>query len=247
MELSSVQEQPINIGALVISTLCVAFIYLTIWTVRALKEGRLFPPVRERSVPWTGLQLVVLVLMVQFFLPTVVYVVARQTGLLTVPTHPGPSEAVDDGEKPPPNYTPEQVHEPDSLRRERSSIWLTAVTFPFQIATILGFLAFVSRARISDIGLAQRYFGRNVLLGVIGWLIFAPTVLLLNFAINLLYRGLIQAPVEEHPMMRLVQADPSTLDLILMVFIAVLAAPFLEELLFRGLLQPWFAGGATAG
>ena len=246
MGMRSTKETSINIGAVLTSAVFVAIVYLTIWTVRALILGQLFPPVPERRVPWNGWQLVVLVLTVQFLLPSIVYMAARQTGLLEHIIQPSRSDAVDDS-APAQDDASQQSLEIDSLERERSSLWLAVVTFPFQVATIIGFLTLVSRARLSDMGLTESFLGRNLLLGVIGWVLLAPAVLVLNVGVNLLHRGLLQVRVEEHPMMRLMQAESNSLELGLMVFTAVVAAPFLEELLFRGVLQPWFAQGRDRG
>ena len=241
MKLSSVKETPINFGALVISTLFVAVVYLTIWTVRALMQRRLFPPVRERRIPWTGLQLIFLVLSVELFLPGLVAMAAHQTGLLDRAPPASQAEDTDGGTEQNPDDASSQSPATDSLDRERSKVWLAAVTFPFQIVTIIGFLVVVSGARLSDMGLTGCYFGRNVLLGVIGWVLLAPIVLVLNLVISLLYFNLLRVRVEEHPVTRLMQTETNRLELTLIVFIAVVAAPFLEELMLRGVLQPWFA------
>jgi membrane protease YdiL (CAAX protease family) len=207
-----------------ISGILVAVVYLAIWAIRALIAGRLFPPMQERPVPWTGWQLIILVLLVQLFWPTIIYWTIHQSGLLE-----------------------SDSSQSDPLGRDRANLWVSFATFPFQIASIILLLVGVSRARLADMGLTTRYFGRNLLLALLGWLLLAPAVLLLNLIINLLYRFLFQVHEEEHPMMRLMISGPSTFELVLVVITAILAAPILEELLFRGVLQPWFAGRQQRG
>jgi membrane protease YdiL (CAAX protease family) len=95
--------------------------------------------------------------------------------------------------------------------------------------------------------LTSQHVGWTAILGFLGWMLLTPVVLLLNVTINLLYRSFSELEEEVHPVMRLLRAEPGTLEIVLIVFTAVVAAPVFEELLFRGVLQPWFAGGRKRG
>jgi membrane protease YdiL (CAAX protease family) len=56
-----------------------------------------------------------------------------------------------------------------------------------------------------------------------------------------LYRSWGAGPTEEHPLTQLAQFGLAPVEWGLLVVSAVVAAPVVEELVFRGLLQPWFA------
>jgi membrane protease YdiL (CAAX protease family) len=241
------KERLINLTALIISGIFVAIVYLAIWAIRALIEGRLFPPQRERPVRWTGWQLIVSVLLVQLLWPSVIYWCIQQSGLKDFLAKPVSAQQVADVKNPHDEEGDDNPAAASPLDRARENLWVATVAFPFQIATIILLLHGVSRSRLADMGLTTRYFGHNLLLAALGWLLLAPAVLLLNLGINIIYRGLFHVREEEHPMMRLMMSGPSTLELVLVVVTAVVAAPMLEELLFRGVLQPWFASRNARG
>lgn len=205
------------------------------WGFRAFLQGRLFPPQRERAVPWNGWQLLVLVILIQLFWPAATYWALHETGLLPV------LSGVDG------DVGMEEQSAASSIHRARESLWAFAAMFPLQIATIVGLLAVTSRTRPADLGLTTERFGHNVLLGALGWMLLTPPVFILNLIINLLYRRLLDLTDEEHPLMRLLRVEPRAAETVLIVLTAVVAAPVLEELLFRGVLQPWFAGRRGRG
>jgi membrane protease YdiL (CAAX protease family) len=233
-----VKENLINIAAVLCSAVIAVGVYLAIWSVRALIEGRFFPPQRERRVPWTGLQLIALLLLIEIFWPSVIYWTLKQL-------QPGgfspPAAAVTDSVPEGEDGGDRGGSAANSTEGERKQLWIAVFTFPFQVATIILFLIGVSRARLADMGLTTRYFGSNIVISIIGWIVLAPAVLFLNLLINLVYRRLFHLHEEEHPIMRLMLAGPSTLEIVLVAFTAIVAAPVFEELLFRGVLQPWFA------
>jgi membrane protease YdiL (CAAX protease family) len=123
----------------------------------------------------------------------------------------------------------------------RRSLWLSALAFPLRAATV-PLVLLLSGTRPRQLGLTTRRLGWNVLWGVVGAAVLAPLVLGLNELVLYLYTlGLPGAP-EEHPFTLLIRSGnlwPAEWGLLFAE--AVIAAPFLEELLFRGLLQPWFA------
>jgi membrane protease YdiL (CAAX protease family) len=178
--------------------------------------------------------MLVLVLLVQLFWPAIIHEI---NPMLEQPI-PGASAAGGDG-----GHDSEQDLR---LFYARENLWAAVVAFPFQIATIIVILV-AGGARLADMALTTRYFGRNLLLAILGWFLLAPSVLFLNLLVNLVYRVLFHLREEEHPMMRLMLSGPSTVELVLIAVTAIVAAPILEELLFRGVLQPWFAGRRDRG
>jgi membrane protease YdiL (CAAX protease family) len=132
----------------------------------------------------------------------------------------------------------------------RKGLWLNAVAFPFQALTIPVLLYSLSGTRPYQLGLTRRRLGRNLLVGFIGALVLVPCVFGVYYLVILLYRAWGTAPAEEHPLTQVAQLGLSPVEWGLLVVSAVVAAPVVEELVFRGLLQPWFAkrreGGALA-
>jgi membrane protease YdiL (CAAX protease family) len=132
----------------------------------------------------------------------------------------------------------------------RKGLWLNAVAFPFQALSIPVLLFSVSGTRPNQLGLTRRRLGRNLLVGLLGTVVLVPAVFGVYYLVTLLYRSYGGAPTEEHPLTQVAQMGLSPVEWGLLVLSAVVAAPVVEELVFRGMLQPWFAkrpeGGAAA-
>jgi membrane protease YdiL (CAAX protease family) len=101
-----------------------------------------------------------------------------------------------------------------------------------QVAGFLLLLRWMSHAELYQIGLTTHRWFRNLLLGSLGWLVLSPLIFGLNFLVTLLYIGAGATP-EEHPLMLLTQGK------LLALIVAIVVAPVLEELWFRGVLQNW--------
>ncbi len=85
-----------------------------------------------------------------------------------------------------------------------------------------------------------RWWPSGVALAFRAWLVLTPTALGLNALIHWIYTELGASP-QEHP---LSQVDASQFwNALWVVLQACVAAPFVEELLFRGMLLPWLLGG----
>lgn len=99
-------------------------------------------------------------------------------------------------------------------------------------------LCIVSGARLVDIGLARRAWPRQVAIGIVGIVMVMPVVQIVNWFSNYL-PGLPRQEVRAHPLEKMLRDDPTGSIAYLAVLSAVLLAPVSEELLFRGILQPW--------
>jgi len=128
--------------------------------------------------------------------------------------------------------------EPSSIRQH---LWSNLISFPFIIATILVTLYLSRGTRPSDLGLTRARLLRNVTLGGSAW--FPLTVATL--AVHFVVLHLIQA--EDHPLVDLVKEGLLPWEWTLIVAEALAAAPFLEELLFRGVLQGWLSRCSRSG
>src|SRR5262249_47937232 len=152
----------------------------------------------------------------------------RKSGTLDYLVGPEPDTAAE-SESPDRSADEENRVAEKSLRQERKGIWVTATLFPLDVSAIVGLLVILSGARPTDMGLTTRRVGWTALLGFSGWMLLTPLVLLLNMTVNLLYRSFSELKEEEHPVMRLLRAEPGTLEIVVIVFTAVVAAPVLEE------------------
>src|SRR5207302_6181704 len=121
----------------------------------------------------------------------------------------------------------------------RVSLLTGVLSFPLQFAAILSLLRLVNGTLPYQLGLSRHRAGRNVLLGFLTWLIVTPPVLALNTLVETLLSGLTGRDVSEHPLFQLAQDRLLPAEWILLVFTAIVVAPVLEELLFRGVTQRW--------
>jgi len=221
----------------------VAAVWAVAWAIRALVAGRLFPPYRARQVPWTGWHVLAVVLTVHVVCVTFGYWTLRGSGILdyltdTAHVRPTANEAEELEREAPVDK---------GLHRAREYIWVASAVFPLQVMSIIGIVVLRGGAQIADLGLSSRHFGQNAALGFLAWMLLAPAILILNAIINSFYRFVLEVKAEEHPLTKLLSVDPRAAETALTVFLAIVAAPVLEELLFRGVLQPWFAGSRARG
>jgi membrane protease YdiL (CAAX protease family) len=136
------------------------------------------------------------------------------------------------------------------LVQDRLNLWMMVFAFPFQAASIPLVLWAFSRTRPAQLGLTAHRLGRNLLLGVAGFLVLAPVVLALNYAVEIVYHSTFGGETQVHPLTRIATHGLVPAEEVLLVLSGVVAAPVVEELFFRGVLQPWLAarpgGGALA-
>jgi membrane protease YdiL (CAAX protease family) len=193
------------------------------WLARFL--GWLLPPKFDRLVPYSGLEVFLVVFLVTMLLPTLGYTAVTQTGL---------GELI---------YGPEVMQDfrdKDRLTRDRVGVAAAIIAFPLQLLSIPLLLGYTSRTRPCHFGVTAHRWKQNVLLGLVGWMVLTPPVLGLNWAVTLLFQALTPKQVTEHNFSRLTQSGSLTgFELELIFFLAMLAAPLIEEMLFRGVVQSW--------
>jgi membrane protease YdiL (CAAX protease family) len=221
------------------------------WGVRAWLEGRLFPPQRRRAIPWSDneafgwLMIGILILLVEFAEPSFVLDILRKTGFL--PTPP-PAQTEADGE---PGSAKEvtgideasadEKKAAASLERTRTLLWVTVIAFPFQIATILGLVSLTSGLHPMHLGWTAHRWRQSLVLGYLGWLGLTAAANGMNYLVLLIYHLLQNVNVEQHALAKLLNRQPPASVSVLIVLTAMVTAPIREELLFRGLLQPWLS------
>jgi membrane protease YdiL (CAAX protease family) len=96
-------------------------------------------------------------------------------------------------------------------------------------------LRWTSRATLTALGLVRQDLGRQVAAGVVGFLLVAPPVYLVNWVSVKIWQQ------HKHPLEQMVVAEPTAGIACLAFLSAVVLAPAAEELLFRGILQSWLA------
>jgi membrane protease YdiL (CAAX protease family) len=123
----------------------------------------------------------------------------------------------------------------------RLNLWAMVLAFPFQVATIPVLLRGASGTQPEQLGLTARRLGRNLLAGAVGAVVLTPLVLGLNALVEELYREAGAGGLREHPLTQVARQELAPVEWVLFFLTPLVVAPVVEELLFRGLLQPWLA------
>jgi membrane protease YdiL (CAAX protease family) len=121
----------------------------------------------------------------------------------------------------------------------RFALWATLLAFPLQVLTAPVVFRLLRGTRPKELGLTTQNLGRNLLRGFLGWLLLAPVVWAVYWLTVLLYNQWVPGGTETHPLDQLGHKGAFRSDWVLLVLEAVVAAPVLEELLCRGVIQPW--------
>ncbi|HEY2157457.1 MAG TPA: type II CAAX endopeptidase family protein [Isosphaeraceae bacterium] len=100
-------------------------------------------------------------------------------------------------------------------------------------------LAWWTKAGPADFGVERGKVGRDILRGIVAWPLLAPIV----FGVQ--YLSLKVWPPQKHPLLELVEGDPTSLNWGLTILSAVVLAPLAEEFLFRGVLLGWLGRWAA--
>jgi membrane protease YdiL (CAAX protease family) len=187
------------------------------WLVR--KQGRgLLPPLRRRAVPWSGIEVLACFVIVQIigWFAVDLY---RKGPFLTWLYGAG-------------NW-------PEVIANIRRELWAATTAFPFQLVVILLLLQSASDTRPYQLGWTAHRSHANVLLAFLCWLAVMPAILLFHRTVTLLYEHFGTVGPERHVLEQLIRAAPAPADWVLLVLSALVAAPVIEECLYRGVLQNW--------
>lgn len=115
------------------------------------------------------------------------------------------------------------------------------MALPLQVGVILLLLAGGSGARPYQLGLTTHRLAANLCLGFLAWMILTPLVYGLYSLVVWIHSLLLPLSNDKHPLLESFQIHPGFLGYLMVFLVAVVWAPVYEELLFRGLLQQWFA------
>ncbi len=119
--------------------------------------------------------------------------------------------------------------------------WIEVMALPLQVGVILLLLGAGSGTQPYQLGLTTHRLAANLCLGYLAWMILTPLVYGLEQLVLTTHSLLFPVPPEKHPLLESLQNDPGFLRYLMVFLAAVVAAPVYEELLFRGVLQPWAA------
>jgi membrane protease YdiL (CAAX protease family) len=129
----------------------------------------------------------------------------------------------------------------------RLDLWVRTFALPLQVLTIPLLFSAFSNTRPDQLGLTTRWLGRNALAGLASWVILTPLVFGIFQLLRHLYSQSAGHPVEQHNLETIGRQQLFPAEWVLLFFCAMVAAPLLEELTFRGVLQPWLAARRWGG
>jgi membrane protease YdiL (CAAX protease family) len=190
-----------------------------------LPRGRPFLPVQRcRAAPWTVVE-VGLAFVVYLCWPLVLLVckeTLRLGGFFTWLYGPGFAG--------------------NSSAAQREVLWTAVLTCPFQVLALVNLVRSMSGAHLYQLGLTGSRLKQNLVVGWLGWLIVTPPVLALHVAVLWIYTAWLHVRPEEHALIKLAQDHLLAVEWVLVLLSAIVVAPIQEELLFRGIMQPWLLG-----
>lgn len=213
------------------------------WSRRA--GTPLLPKPRPWRVPWTGLEVVLGFVALNAIPPVALAVVTQSEFYRSVygPNFPAtatppPFEATAGAAGSPAALAARDQHIELSVVR---SLWAGVLALPVQI----GLLVLVRNIAFPGWRPAAnpRAIPARVALAVLVWALLTPAVLAIHAAVNLAFTAL-DLRLEDHPLSKLSAARPAV-DHVLFFLQAGVAAPLVEEILFRGLLLGWLVGGQS--
>jgi membrane protease YdiL (CAAX protease family) len=200
----------------------------------------LWPPQRLRALSWSGWDVAIVFFLTWALVPALVVSVLTDTGFFRWYYGPDfPVTALSSPDVP-----------GDQFAANRRELWITALSGPLVILAILLFLFLVRGVRLYQLGLTRRHGARNAVLGYGTWLYLSPCVFALNYLVEHLNARWGSGPPEMHPFFQLTHGaagPPTRLEWALVFVTAIVTAPVLEELIFRGVIQPWLTRRSWGG
>jgi membrane protease YdiL (CAAX protease family) len=208
---------------LAVAVFCAAC-FLTIWHWAKKLGLKLMPVSRERNVPWTGLEIAAVFFFTRFSWPMLVGFGLIHLGFFSWLY--GWEEAV-------------VGKAMDDNAKAEINLWLMVWIFPLNLATVILMLRFASGTQAENMGLSVQRPRENLALASFIWLAVTPIVIGVGFLVSLGHYELTGTKPEPHLLQRLAEQSPTPMNAVLIGISALVIAPIWEELMFRGVLQPW--------
>ena len=199
------------------------------WAISAFRSGRPWlPPALPRPARW-GIGTVAAVFFTYVILNTTAYSIvtsiagpapAAHPSSATVPAAgPGPAGPKAAVAPPGPSFTAQMLGY--TLGNAAS-----VVVLPFLVQ-------FLTRVKFADLGLTLDRLLPDVKAGTVAFLLVTPWVYVVFYLAHLVYHG------EPHKLEMMLRQEASAASVILAFISAVVFAPLVEELVFRGVIQAW--------
>jgi membrane protease YdiL (CAAX protease family) len=213
-----------------------ALLLIGFWYLYPAARRSLLPPRRSRAVPWSAAEIFLAYLIFRAIAPLLVNGLLEAIGFF--PRLYGPGFPVDLG----------GTHGVEAQQKAFTwvALWVSMLALPLEVASILLLLRAGSGTRPYQLGLVPSHPIRNAFAGFLTWIAFTPCVLAIYLIAGWCWRWTNTVP-EEHPLTKLGQEGITPLGAILIVLSAVVVAPIIEELFFRGLTQQWLARRSWGG
>ncbi len=142
-----------------------------------------------------------------------------------------PAHGAADGANPP---KPDESDEEDRTFSLTEQMFLVSVINCLLLVVLPVLVRATSGARLRDLGLSFKGWERQAAIGVVATMIAAPAVYAIQFASLRIWKA------NAHPLEKMLRKEFDSLGVAdLAVLSAVILAPIVEEMMFRGLLQRW--------
>lgn len=119
-------------------------------------------------------------------------------------------------------------------------IWAIVLACPFYVASTVFFLRQTMGARLYQFGLTLHRWRQDVVAGYATFAIATPLTFSIFFIIQAALTVLHDDQNAVHSVEKLLREEPNFGNWLAVTLVTIIAAPVMEELLFRGLLQRWF-------
>jgi membrane protease YdiL (CAAX protease family) len=169
----------------------------------------------RRPVPWGLAHLLVAILM-WFLLQVAAIYVLESTGQI-------------------PHANAEKM----SIQQRMLTLTLSSLAALLATGVVYVFIRSTTRASGHDFGIIARHLGRDLFMGLVGFVMLVVPVLLIQYVLTVWFPT-------KHPLIVMLKQDTSTWLLAQAVFSAVIVAPVFEEFFVRILLQGWLENVAQA-
>jgi membrane protease YdiL (CAAX protease family) len=188
----------------------------------------LLGPQRQRAISWGGIEVLAILFLTQVFWSGLAFAVLSESRVLDQFYGPGFTET----------YRQDTQH---GLARLRMSLWVTVLTFPLNIATMLLIPMLVRKTQPYQLGLTRRRWAWNLAAGVLFFVAITPPVYAVNYVAERLVTKVSHQEPIKHPFDEITQQVESKAEWILVGLAVLFVAPVYEELFFRGVLQGWLS------
>jgi membrane protease YdiL (CAAX protease family) len=136
------------------------------------------------------------------------------------------------------------------LLTARCVLLATVIAAPLVVAAILGVIVAIRQTPLRLLGIWRWRWRENITLAYLCCIILVPTCFLIHIGSEHFHEIVLKQPPRPHPLEQIFTGDATPAEWVLLVVQAVVLAPIVEEVLFRGVVLPWLAkrawGGAAA-